>query len=79
MAVAPNTTVLPSTTAAAVTDPASSAWWPQSNVTAPLTPDGVFVFSDGLTEPFNMEPVMRVLQEATASGLLCSTINDYGG
>lgn len=39
----------------------------------------MYVFSDALVAPYGVAPLTTKLLEATNTGLLCSTINDYGG
>jgi hypothetical protein len=82
-AAATNTTDAP---APAAEDPSAAkpaaangtGWWPANQVTPPLTIDGVYVFADAQVLSYGANPLAVKLLEASNTGQLCSTINDYG-
>lgn len=44
-----------------------------------LPADGVFVFADAQVLSYGVDPLALKLLEASNTGQLCSTINEYGG
>lgn len=75
------TEAAPTTEQPSAAQPAAAngtGWWPASNITEPLTIDGVFVFADAQVLSYGVDPLALKLLEASNTGQLCSTINEYG-